>query len=545
MNSKDFFTPFKVGLLVIVGIAATIFMLTRLTYDGGGDGATEYIKVYALFDDATGLAVRSRIRTAGIVVGEIESIERQGTKARIEMKVNRDLALKQGVPPAEEGGVWKNGATVARKSASVIGDYFLEVTPGTEGDSIPDQGRIYNVNGGTNLEEVFATLDRITKDIEEVTNSLANVLGGEDGQKGLEQILRDLQTTLREIADFVVTGTDQLDKILVDGKAISSNVRELAVNTNQSFEEILFETKVVVRDAKAITRNVRDIVGQSSGDVQAGLGSLSGTLIRLQSTLDSLNYSLQNIQDITDKINEGEGTVGALVNDPAIAEKTDAILGDAQEITGSIGRLQTIMELRFEYHPIHGRFKNVIGLRLQPKRNKYYLLEVVDDFRFDSSYTTEAVIDANGNEQQRQIVRTTKDDIRFSLQYALGWNFLDDWILFGRFGLIESTGGIGGTLDKPFSRGRRLRVHVDLFDFDIEGVYNPRVRVWGDYHFADHFRVMAGLDDIFNEPPAFGANQQTLEQNFTGFSPFLSLGFIFTDEDLKGLLTATGIPAVP
>jgi hypothetical protein len=71
------------------------------------------------------------------------------------------------------------------------------------------------------------------------------------------------------------------------------------------------------------------------------------------------------------------------------------------------------------------------------------------------------------------------------------------------------------------------------------------VRVWGDYHFADHFRVVAGLDDIFNEPAPFGANQQTLEQNFTGFSPFLSIGFIFTDEDLKGLLTATGIPAVP
>ena len=56
---------------------------------------------------------------------------------------------------------------------------------------------------------------------------------------------------------------------------------------------------------------------------------------------------------------------------------------------------------------------------------------------------------------------------------------------------------------------------------------------------------MAGLDDIFNEPPPFGANQDTLEQNFNGFSPFLSIGFIFTDEDLKGLLTATGIPSVP
>lgn len=542
MNAKDFFTPFKVGLLVIAGIAAAILMATNLTSDGLGDGSTEYIEVYALFDDATGLAVRSRVRTAGIVVGEIKSITRQGTKARIEVLVNKELALKQGKPPEQEDGRWINGASLAKKSASVIGDSFLEVTPGTEGEPILDQGRIYNVDGGTDLQEVFKTLDKITKDIAQVTNSLAAVLGGEEGEKGLERILRDLQTVLREVADFVVTGTDRLDGILADGKIISGNVKELAISSNQSFDEILFETKVVVRDAKAITRNVRDIVGQSSGDVQAGLGSLSGTLIRLQSTLDSLNYSLQNIQDITDKINEGEGTVGALVNDPAIAEKTDAILGDALEVTDTIGRLKTILELRFEYHPIHGRFKNVIGLRLQPRRNKYYLLELVDDFRFDSSYKTEAIILPDGTVQDREIIRTSEDSVRFSVQYALGWNFYDDWLLFGRFGLMESTGGVGMTVDKPFTRGRRLLMHVDLFDFDIEGELNPRLRIWGDYHFADHFRVVAGVDDILNKPPAFGSNKETLEQNFTGLSPFVSLGFVFTDEDLKGLITTTGLP---
>ena len=38
MNAKDFFTPFKVGLLVLVGLAATFVMVTRFTGDGGGVG---------------------------------------------------------------------------------------------------------------------------------------------------------------------------------------------------------------------------------------------------------------------------------------------------------------------------------------------------------------------------------------------------------------------------------------------------------------------------------------------------------------------------
>ncbi len=538
---QNFSTPFKVGLLVIAGIAASIFLLTRLTSDGLGDGQ-ERIEVYALFNDVTGLAVRSRIRTAGIVVGEIRSIERQGNKARVEMAINKDLTLYEGIPPQAEGGIWKNGAVVTRRTASVIGDYFLEITPGTEGSKIGDDGRIRNVDEGTNLEEIFNTLQRITKDIEQVTDSLAAVLGGEEGQRSLEQIIRDLQLILREMSDFVVAGTEKLDTILTDGKAISGNVRELAKNSNQAFEEILFEAKIVVRDAKAITRNVRDIVGQSSGDVQAGLGSLSGTLIRLQSTLDSLNYSLQNVQDITDKVNEGEGTIGTLVNDPSIAEKTDAILGDAREVTGTIGRLKTIVELRSEYHPVFNNFKNVVGLRLQPRRNKYYLIELVDDFRFDPTYEIQRPLDQSGESGEPVVVETRDDSFRFSLQYALGWNFYDDWMLFGRFGLIESTGGIGATLNKPFGRGRSMVIHADLFDFDITGQFLPRVRLWGEYRFADNFRIIGGFDDILNSPPDVGSESATLQQNFNGFSPFLSLGFVFTDEDLEGILATTGAP---
>ena len=480
---------------------------------------------------------------AGIAVGEISEISLEGDKARIDLLVRDDLDLKRGLPPESEGGIWKGGASVARRSASLIGDSFLEITPGTLGEAISAGERIQNVDEGADLEEIFKTLDGITRDIQEVTNSLANVFGGDEGQKGLEQILRDLQRILAEVAAFVTVGTDKLDGILTDGQVISANVRDISSAANASFDEILSDAKVVVRDSKAIVRNVRDVVGQSSGDVQAGLGSLSGTLVRLQSTLDSLNYSLQNVQDITDKVNEGEGTIGALVNDPSIAQKTDAILGDVREVSGPIGRLRTIMELRSEYHPLHSSFKNVVGLRLQPSPNKYYGIEFVDDFRYDSRYEIEEIVNEDGETVREQIKRTSNDTFRFTVQYALGWNFYSDMVLFGRFGIIESTGGIGTTLNIPIRRSNLLRVHGDLFDFDPEGILNPRVRLMGEYQFADYFRLIAGVDDIFNAPPQFGVDKAPLEQGFSGLSPFLSFGFIFTDEDLKGLLAITGAPA--
>ena len=536
MSAKNFFTPFKVGLLVIVGVAASLFMLTKLTTSGSPAGGEEgSIRVYALFADVTGLAEQSRVRTAGIAVGEIEKISlTQGGLARVDILVRKDLNLMTGTPPATPGGVWQGGASVAKRSASLIGDFFLEVTPGVTGQPIQDGGQIHNIEGGASMEDLFKTLDKITKDIEQVTGSLAAVFGGEKGQRGMEQILRDLQTILAEVSAFVIGGTEKLDDILSDGQVISANVRQLSNDGAESINDILYDAKIVASDAKVVVRNVRDLVGKSSDDVQAGIGSLSGTLLRLQSTLDSLNYSLQNVQDITDKVNEGEGTIGKLVNDPGIAEKTDAILGDTQEITSVIGRLRTIVQLRSEYHLDAEEFKSVVGLRLQPRRNKYYLVEIVDDFRGVTSVETETFIreDADGRAQTSDRITRVKqtDTFRVSVQFAQGLDVTSWLALTGRFGLIESTGGVG--FDLEFFRDRSFKIQTDLFDFDFDR--NPRLRTFASYNVAPYIYIMAGLDDYLND--------EKPDIDYPGFNPFVAFGIQFTDEDLKGLISVTGAP---
>ncbi len=201
MNAKDFFTPFKVGLLVIVGLAATFIMVTRFTGDGGGAGS-EYVKLYVMFDDVTGLAKRSRISMSGIPIGEIADIQLDGKRARVDILVRSDLTIYEGIQDSvtlkrrddtgqtitTEIPYYKNGATVAKKSASLIGDFYLELTPGTEGSTLGEGDQIRNVNEGVSVEEIFRKLNNITGDIEQVTASLAAVLGGEDGERGLQSL---------------------------------------------------------------------------------------------------------------------------------------------------------------------------------------------------------------------------------------------------------------------------------------------------------------------------------------------------------------------
>lgn len=515
MKAADLISPFRVGVLMVIGVAATLYMLSIVGNDGGGD---DKLMVYANFKNATGLAEKSFVTIAGIKVGQIEKISLDGNMARVDVSVRGDLPLYEGIP--EANGVFRNGVSIQAKQASFIGDYYLEIAPGLEGRKLVNGDEIKTVITGTDLEQIMSRMNEIAGDVAKVTRSLADVFGSEEGKESLRVLLADLKEMVTRLNDFVGENSPKFDRIVTNIENISYDVEDLTGSGKESIANIL-------RDTEAIVSEVRYVVGQSSSDLQSGLGSLKGTLSRLQSTLDSLNYSLQNIQDITDKINEGEGTIGELVNNPAIAEKTELILTDASDYLGRLTRLRTIIELRNEYHLEARQFKNILGLRLQPTPNKYYQIELIDDYR---GYTEVLRTDVNTTNADnpdgvyRETREVTRDTFKFSLQFANIYQ-MTPWLgIAGRFGLIESTGGVGANL--LFLEDRSLEIQADLFDFGLD--VRPRMRAFSTYQFFGAAYVAAGVDDVFNE-------------NRTNY--FVGIGLRFDDEDLKAIIGTTGVPS--
>src|SRR4029078_1647706 len=105
------------ALVLIVGLIG--YKLIRSTSER--NTASEGITVWALFHDASGLFEKSRVMTAGISVGQIEKreLDPKGT-ARAKMTIRP----QPGIPLYEN-------AVVAKKSASLLGEFYLEIDPGT------------------------------------------------------------------------------------------------------------------------------------------------------------------------------------------------------------------------------------------------------------------------------------------------------------------------------------------------------------------------------------------------------------------------------
>ena len=123
---QSFWTPLRVGL--VVAAAAVAFGLA-LYFIGGTIGGDRTYSVYAMFEDATGLGVRSRVQIAGIPVGQVDRIELDQATARAKVW----LKIKQQYP-------LHRNATITKRSESILGDFLLDLTPGTQDQPLLKDG---------------------------------------------------------------------------------------------------------------------------------------------------------------------------------------------------------------------------------------------------------------------------------------------------------------------------------------------------------------------------------------------------------------------
>jgi phospholipid/cholesterol/gamma-HCH transport system substrate-binding protein len=138
---RKFNLEFTVGLFVITGILCLGYLSIKL---GGMEllGSQGY-DVYGLFSNSGGLKQGSSVVIAGVEVGRIRSISLDDYQAKIVMNLN------QGVKIQED-------AIAAVKTKGLIGEKFIEITPGASDKIIPPGGKIRETLPPVDFEELIS-----------------------------------------------------------------------------------------------------------------------------------------------------------------------------------------------------------------------------------------------------------------------------------------------------------------------------------------------------------------------------------------------------
>ena len=533
---QSFWTPIRVGLVVAAAAAAFGIGLWLIGADLSGRNRT--YSVYAIFDDATGLGVRSRVQIAGIPVGQVEKIEldQKLAKAKVWLRIKNEFVLHRD-------------ATITKRSESILGDFLLDLTPGSASEpQLKDGDELRNVIRQPGMNDIFRSLSTIAGDIQDITGNLRKVLGGEEGETSIRALIASLGRITKGLENVIDTSGAKLDATLSNFQRFSGDLSRISSGEGEDIVAILKNTRQATAEARDILKTIGDVVGSSKeGELKESVKSLKGNLAKLDTTL-------ANMAEITDKVNKGQGTIGHLVNDDKLARNLDKASTQITSLLGTPDQLRVEVNERSEFmvgapgggkvDPIFGNLgavasstaynpwtKNYFGIRIIPRPDKWYGIELVDDPRGVTkqvrSKNTCGASDCGPLFPPSLEQVTVERQLKFSAYIAKRYGPIS-----GRFGILENTGGFG---IKFHLLNDGLTVSADAYEFANPLKDHPRLKVYADYRFLDHLLLTAGADDLVNRPVV---DDVTRTRIVSGRDFFVGAGFFFNDDDIKLLLTA-------
>lgn len=477
-------TAVKVGVFAVVMVTAGLFIYRFVTKSGpGGKG---YV-VYALMNDAAGIAKHSQVRMAGIPVGSIHGIKLEGNKARIDIRMDPEVPLY-------------DDATVTKVASSLLGEYYLGLASGTEGKQKLEEGdRIKTVIEASTTDQLMRELADIAKDVKLVSHSLAQTLGSDKGQA-------DMKNTLANLAEV----TEALNETVRENR---QSIRNILVQVENTTARGAPELQKILENVRVTTEEVRELVGKSRDGDPKGAGEVRQIIEKVNRASDSLESALKSIDTVAERLEKGEGTLGRLTKDEKLINEVEGVTESVGEFVGGLSRIQTVVVLRTDYQFLASGVKSYVELRLQPAEDKYYLIEVINDPQGSTRYEQVNVDSTNPNSPPhwREVRTVTTNALRFSLQFAQSFGPFT-----GRWGIKESTGGVG--LDLLLFE-KRFELRQDLFGFGE--VVLPRWRISLGYEFVNRCWLLGGVDDILSD---------------TRRDYFVGAQLKFNDEDLKHIL---------
>jgi len=474
----------KVGAFTIV-MAVLGYMIYRFVSKTEG-GAAGY-GVFVRMNDASGIAKHSAVKVAGIPVGHIDGVRLEGGRARIDVKVRPDVPLY-------------DDAAVIKSSSSLLGEYYLAIAPGTEGRRQLKEGdEIENVIEAASTDQILRDVSKIAEKINRVAEALANSVGTEEGQANMKAILKNLAEV-----------TDSLNQTVRENR---SSIKNILTQVETITAKGAPEVDRILENVRVTTEEVRQMLAKSEEGKPTSAGEVRQIVEKVNRASSTLERTLSNLETVSSRLEKGEGTLGRLSKDEKLINEVEGVVEDVSGFVGGISRLQTIVSLRSDFQFRAQTVKSFVELRLQPREDKYYSIEIVNDPRGSTRIEDVNVQTTNANEppEYREIRTVTTNTFRFSLQFAQRVG-----PLVGRFGIKESTGGVGLDL---LVLDDRLELAQDLFGFGE--VVRPRWRVHLAYAFVKRLWLLGGVDDILS---------------YDRRDYFVGLNLRFNDEDLKSIL---------
>ena len=436
----------KVGIFVLVSLIALLYLTFQIK-------SLESFKergypLYAIVNDASGLAKKSRVKMRGVKIGIIKEMHLTKKGVKLKLLINKGVKIPVG-----------SMVTVAQDN--VLGGKYLKIIPSNSDEYYKKGDTISKYLSTASMEDVMNNINSAVSDIKVLIQKINNTLDKNTTQNIKTTIanIKDssiyLKALLKETKDKLPSIMDKTDSLLTNANSLVSTYKKSGDIINKKLPSIMDKTDNLVKNLDKIALIIKKKLPRLV-DEYTRLGKNANDLIVENKT--SLKNTISSAEDFFSSGSES-------------FKKIDNFLA-------SINKSQIDVDIYSNFLTKDSYFKTTANIAYIPTPTKYYIFGVTSK----EDYSTKTL--------------ASKKESKIYFNAMLGKRYSD---LLLRGGIIENTGGLG--VDYFYNKDR-VKLSADIYDFNGENDYrgnNPHLDLKATYLYLKHLEFIAGIDNLINK----------------------------------------------
>ena len=252
-----------------------------------------------MFENVQGLHVGDQVDMLGKKIGKVTKTRFMAQKIAVELAIDNSFSFSIPID-----------SKIEVKSEGIIGSKYISITPGYNRKDYILPGTIVDGLREFDITEITPDIVPMTQDLSAFARQLKAILGKEEGDK--------IRLTIKNIESF----TAQLDS-LISAKDINNfqttmkNMRDVTAELKEGINKEIDKLDQMLNSFKAVTDKSDE---------------LSTTISELRKSSESFSSATQKLDMLLTKMENGEGTLGKLVNTDTLHENMNSLVNEVRTL---------------------------------------------------------------------------------------------------------------------------------------------------------------------------------------------------------------------
>ena len=349
----------RVGFLVLLSIAILIIVIFAVSGDIKLPGLAKTTTVRTYMSSVDGLRKGAEVRLSGVKVGSIKNINfspniPQDLKSQNNIEIVMEISgTLDGLPAIER---IRTDSRAVLKSAGVLGDNVIDITPGTSaGQPIQNGARIDSlaqksvgdiINASqtavSNLNEISADIKEMTERIKEGKGTAGRFLNDETLYLNINKAILDAESLITAVRQGEGTAGriindpalyNQATEVIAQLKQLANNVTTQlnegkgTIGKLYKDEEVYNRANALLAKFDATTARLDRVITK----VESGEGTV-GKLIYSEQLHNEVREAIATLKTIADRLERGEGTAGLILKDDRLYNNLNNVSAEVTKL---------------------------------------------------------------------------------------------------------------------------------------------------------------------------------------------------------------------